>query len=82
MAELKLIAVFWESEEDECPKDAVITVEDGVVVYIKCIDGTNEVRLLWTELEKLFDFAIDEVDRQGGFDEPLTRVPDKDGIPF
>ena len=81
MSELKLVAVFWESEDDDTPKDAIVTVEDGVVIYIKSIDGL-ELRLLWPELEKLFDFAIDEIDRQGGFDEPLTRIPDRDEIPF
>lgn len=84
MRELRLIAVFWESNDDNSPKDAVVTVEDGVVVYIKSLDGI-EVRLLWPELEKLFDFAVDEIDEQGGFgDEGVANyaVEDEHEVPF
>ena len=80
MSRLNLLSVLWK-EGDENGQDAVASVEDGVVVFLKFPDG-YEVRLLWHELEALFDFAIDEIDRQGGFDEPLTRIPDRDEIPF
>lgn len=80
MSKLNLVSVLWK-EGDEIGQDADCSVEDGIVVKLRFPDG-YEVRLLWTELEKLFDFAIDEIDRQGGFDEPLTRIPDKDEVPF
>ena len=59
MTELKLVVVFWETEELDDAQAAVIAVDAGTVVHLKRADGFD-VRLLMHELEALFDLAINE----------------------
>ena len=76
MTELKLVVVFWETEELDDAQAAVITVDDGTVVHIKRADGF-EVRLLMHELEALFDLAINEVTRHQEMEsgQPTPTLP-------
>jgi hypothetical protein len=62
MEKLLLVSVFWESREEEDGEDAIVHIEDGVVVYITRPDGL-EVRLLITELEHVYYFALEQVHR-------------------
>lgn len=63
MERLLLVSVFWESREDKDGEDATVHVEDGIVVYITRPDGL-EVRLLITELEAVYHFALEQVHRR------------------
>ena len=62
MEMLYLVSVFWESHEQARGKDATVHVEDGVVVYITRSGGL-EVRLLITELEHVYHFALEQMRR-------------------
>jgi len=62
MEMLYLVSVFWERHEQEHGEDATVHVEDGVVVYFTCVDGL-EVRLLITELEHVYHFALEQMHR-------------------
>ena len=64
MDRLLLVSVFWESHGEEDGEDATVHVEDGVVVYITRSDGL-EVRLLITELEHVYHFALEQMHRRG-----------------
>lgn len=63
MDKMFLVSVFWESREEEDGEDATVHVEDGIVVYITRYDGL-EVRLLITELEAIYHFALEQVHRR------------------
>lgn len=63
MERLLLVSVFWESHEKEAGEDAIVHIEDGVVVYITRPDGL-EVRLLITELEQVYHFALEQIHRR------------------
>lgn len=63
MEKLSLLAVFWEGHEAKDGEDATVHVEDGVVVYITRRDGL-EVRLLITELEYVYHFALEQIHRR------------------
>jgi len=63
MERLLLVSVFWESDEAEAGEDALVHIEDGVVVYITRLDGL-EVRLLITELEQVYHFALEQIHRR------------------
>lgn len=63
MEMLLLVSVFWESHEEENGEDATVHVEDGIVVYITRPDGL-EVRLLITELEFVYYFALEQMHRR------------------
>jgi hypothetical protein len=62
MEGLLLVSVFWESHEAETGEDAIVHVEDGVVVYFTRSDGLA-VRLLITELEQVYHFALEQMHR-------------------
>jgi hypothetical protein len=55
-----LLAVFWQGQDTEVGEDAIVTVSDGVVVYIGRADGF-QVRLLAHEVEALHDFMLSEI---------------------
>jgi hypothetical protein len=76
MGQLHLPAVFWPGHSDESAP-ATCYVEDALVIYIQRADGL-QVRLLFHELEALYDFAVDEIGLQGGFDdEPGEETEDE-----
>ena len=60
MDKLLLVSVFWENQDSDEGKDATVCVQDGVVVYITRSDGL-EVRLLITELEHVYHFALEQI---------------------
>lgn len=59
MEKLSLVAVFWENQDATDGEDATVFVEDDLVVYIRRADGL-EVRLLITELEFVYHFALEQ----------------------
>lgn len=63
LEKLLLVSVFWENQDADEGEDATVCVEDGVVVYITRADGL-EVRLLITELEHLYHFALEQMHRR------------------
>lgn len=60
MEKLLLVSVFWANQDADEGEDATVCVEDGVVVYITRSDGF-EVRLLITELELIYQFALEQI---------------------
>ena len=63
MEKLLLVSVFWQGHAEEEGEDAAVHVEDGVVIYITRPDGL-EVRLLITELEQVYHFALEQMHRR------------------
>lgn len=63
MDRLLLVSVFWKSDEQETGEDAMVHVEDGVVIHITGPDYL-EVRLLITELEAVYHFALEQIHRR------------------
>jgi hypothetical protein len=60
MEKLFLISVFWENRDEEDGEDAIVHLEDGVVIHITRSDGLD-VRLLITELEAVYYFALEQM---------------------
>ena len=58
-----LPACFWESEDDESPREAIITVEDALVVIFSR-DDSLQLRLTVYEFKAVAEFVIQEIERQ------------------
>jgi hypothetical protein len=74
MERLLLVSVFWESDKGEASEDATVHVEDGVVIHITRPDGLA-VRLLISELELVYHFALEQIYRKEIVDESAKQHP-------
>jgi hypothetical protein len=63
MEKRSLVAVIWENQAATDGEDATVYVEDSLVVCITRADGL-EVRLLITELEFVYRFALEQSQRR------------------
>lgn len=68
-------AAFWKDDYDECPKEAVVHVEDGFLICFTCDTG-QQLRLMLYELDLIVAFVNDEVCRQEAEDGKETEDPD------
>ena len=58
-----LPACFWESEDDESPREAIVTVEDALVVIFSR-DDSLQLRLTVYEFKAVAEFVIQEIEHQ------------------
>src|SRR5690242_19124886 len=79
MEKTSLVSVFWENHNAQDGADATIHVEDGVVLYITRADGL-EVRLLITELEYIYHFALEQMHCRGAEDDETAGHSNQRGM--